>query len=245
MRYFKKFAQIVFENNNTYSSNLGTYEDLMKSIDSLPIDEESESGLINWLWHAPKVKRLMNQANDLRVDKVNLERDTDNKIDTFNKELENVIDNYRSTMKQKIASTKNQNTKEKYREALSEHPSEIKKDYKSDIDDVQQEYDRKIEAIDDQIDAIENTVDEIVGSSPYLSKIKATIKMKGTIEANKLRIEFASDDESQKLATKNRELARQIEDYAEQIKGEVEQAKAEQSPRQRAKEDEDDPISTF
>jgi len=225
MGYFKRFNQIVFENNINYSNNLKSYNELMELLDSLPIEEESGSGIINWLWHAPKVKRLMHQANELRIDKIKLERETDNKIDTFNDQLEKEVDNYRETMKSKIASTKNQDIKDKYRDALSDHPAEIKKDYKADIDDLQQEYDRKIEAIDDDIDAIEDVVDGIIGSSNYLAKIKATIKMHGTIEANKLRIEFATADEARKMAAKNRELAKQIEDYAEEIKGEVEKSK--------------------
>ncbi len=225
MRYFKKFGQIVFENNVNYSNDLKSYNELMELLDSLPTNEDSESGIINWLWYAPKVKRLMNQAAALHIDKISLERDTDAKIDAFNDQLEKEIDNYRDSMKSKIASTKNPDVKDKYREALANHPSEIKKDYKSDIDDLQQEYDRKIEAIDDDIDAIEDVVDGIVGSSEYLAKIKATIKMQGTIEANKLRIQGAEADEAQKMAAKNRELAKQIEDYAEEIKGEVEAAK--------------------
>jgi len=225
MGYFKRFNQIVFENNINYSNNLKSYNELMELLDSLPIEEESGSGIINWLWYAPKVKRLMHQANELRIDKIKLERETDNKIDTFNDQLEKEVDNYRETMKSKIASTKNQDIKDKYRDALSDHPAEIKKDYKADIDDLQQEYDRKIEAIDDDIDAIEDVVDGIIGSSNYLAKIKATIKMHGTIEANKLRIEFATADEARKMAAKNRELAKQIEDYAEEIKGEVEKSK--------------------
>lgn len=226
MKYFKKFDQIVFENNNYYSNNDHKYNELISQIDSIQLNEESESGLINWLWHAPKVKRLMNQAIQLRIDKIKLERDTDAKVDAFNDQLEKEVDQYRESMKAKIAATKNPSVKDKYRNALSDHPSEIKKDYKSDIDDLQQEYDRKIEAIDDDISAIEDVVDGIVGSSPYLQKIKATIKMKGTIEANKLRIEFASADEAKKMAAKNRELAKQIEDYADELKSEVEKAKS-------------------
>lgn len=225
MGYFKKFNQIVFENNTKYADNLKSYEQLMELLDSLPTNEESESGILNWLWYAPKVRRLMNQSNELRVDKINLERETDSKIDAFNDQLEKEVDNYRDNMKSKIASTKNQDMKDKYRDALADHPAEIRRDYKSDIDDLQQEYDRKIEAIDDDIDAIEDVVDGIVGSSEYLAKIKAIIKMKGTIEANKLRIEYASTDETKKMAAKNRELAKQIEDYAEEVKADVEDAK--------------------
>jgi len=241
MRYFKKFGQIVFENNVNYSNDLKSYNELMEIIDSLPIQEDSDSGIINWLWYAPKVKRLMNQAAELHIDKIKLERDTDAKIDAFNDQLEKEIDNYRDSMKAKIASTKNPDVKDKYREALADHPSEIKKDYKADIDDLQQEYDRKIEAIDDDISAIEDVVDGIVGSSDYLAKIKATIKMQGTIEANKLRIQGAESDEAQKMAAKNRELAKQIEDYAEEIKGEVENAKKNtRADSNDADEDEDD-----
>jgi hypothetical protein len=244
MGYFKKFGQIVFENNLKYSGELKSYNELMEILDSLPVHEESESGIINWLWYAPKVKRLMHQANELRIDKIKLERDTDAKIDAFNDQLEKEIDTYRENMKAKIASTKNQDVKDKYREALADHPSEIKKDYKSDIDDLQQEYDRKTDAIDDDISAIEDVVDGIIGSSDYLSRIKAVIKMQGTIEANKLRIEFASADEAKKMAAKNRELSKKIEDYAEDIKGEVEKSKRYGKHSSEADDDDDDVLGS-
>ena len=230
-----KIHQVLSDNN--YS----VYEDAMKSIDALPVNEygDEEGGLgskiANWLFVAPKIKRLMGQANQARLTKVKIEADRDQAIRKYNQDFEADLDETREHWKETIAKLKQQNKGkdndaiedkiDRFKRTLAEKLRDMKDAHKGEIEDIEDAFDRKMQAADDDIDEIEKECDELAGSNEYLNKIKRTVKLKGTIEADKAKMATASDTEANTLADKVKRYKKELDVLASDIKDAIDKNK--------------------
>lgn len=212
------------------NSNIPTYLDMLESIDI--INEESGT-LTNWLFIAPKIKRLMKKSNELRIQKVQAELDLDETIRKFNIDFQDDLDKtreswgmsikkLRDTSKKDETSHSIQDKIDKYKENLASKLSSMKDAHKVERNDINDTFDRKVEAYDDDIEQIEKEAEELSGDSEYLNKIRRALKLQGIVDANKLKIEGASDTEAKRLLDKSSQYKKEIETLSKDIKSAIE-----------------------
>ena len=227
MGYFKTFEQFVNEKFKS-EDEFQVYNEAMSILES--VNESDEVGVFgklgNWLFIAPKIKRLMNQANAVRLDRVDVEYKSDEAVRKYNIEFEKELDDTRDKWK-KIIKEAPEEKKDRFRETLADKIENLRKDHKIKLKDIEGEFDRKTEALDDQIKELENEAQEIAGQNDYLNKIRRTVRLKGLIDADKAKLAVATGAEAENLEDKIKEYKKEIELQSAEIRDIVTAAKKE------------------
>jgi len=199
-------------------------------IDKINEYGDERSGIANWLFVAPKIRRLMKRANDSRIQRVQMELDLDEQVRKFNLEFQDDLDKTREEWKTEIKNLKASAKKDdrhassladkidRYKENLASKLSSMKEAHKIEKYDIEGQFDRKIEAIDEDIQELETEAEELAGDSEYLNKIRRTLRLEGIIEVNKLKILGASDSEQKDLLAKSAQYKKEITTLAADIK---------------------------
>ena len=136
-----------------------------------------EGKLWNWIWIAPKIKRLQQKANDERMMAV------------------------REAAKQ--------------REQIEQA---IKTGRNINIDKLQSALERKLEARENMAVEYEQEAEELAAGNPYLMKVKRTIRLKGVVELNRLKISSANAEEAKELKQEAQEANRESVKLSQEVK---------------------------